>query len=918
MRTRFDDDWRRLLPGQAADALRAAGIEIIREASGDGTEIRCRCPQHPDRDGHLYVNALTGAAFCHKCGMSTNLAALCGHPLKAPMPASVLRHDILEATAAYYQRLLTEDVRRYLTEERALPSEVVGRFRVGWANGGLRHHLVTEKQFLVDACLEAGVLKRRNDGQVRDFFYRRIIFPNIVGGRVVHLSGRVLGKGVPKYLHLPGEIEYPYNADALRQPDCLWTEGILDVLSAESCGHPAAAGLGTHFKEDWLRHAANGNRIYVCLDGDRAGEEGRLRVATALGQRARIVTLPAGKDPNDLLREGRQDELETCLAEAQDLLTHQIRLIPADTPRVELPRLLDDILKQMASEEPASAEAHLAVARKHFGFKREEAAAYRQTVADLRKKHEREERTEVAGASEPTYIALFEGLVDLVEQDGKPAFLLLEGGELRVVDKVERDGKLLVPPPRDQIPWLLPRGQEVLRWHREDSDSRLYDDLVAYHQGASELPSEAHYHLIAAWDLHTYLLESAQYSPVICLYAVPERGKTRTGKAMTYVAYRAIHVESLRDPYIVRFAANFRGTIFFDVMNLWKKAEKSGSEDVLLGRFERGITVPRVNWPERGPHRDTAYYPIFGPTVLGTNDPIHHILDTRAITITMPQTMRRFETDVTPEAARPLRERLLALRARDLGKELPELEKPAPGRLGDILKPLLQVIRLVRPERERILRGLIVEFQRDRLADKADTLEAEILRIMDGLRQDVVAGVLPVQPITDALNEGRSDEKRISPQRVGKRLKSLGFQRGKRTGAGATIKWDEEKLVRAMESYGLCETTHSAQTTGDALTGPPEGAGSAELMTSGSPDSTSAGTSQKPCAPANVECAESSQDVEAGRTHTLPEGDEVSGWPPECREAYEERFAIMTVDGGVPAGEAHRLAVERVKREFGI
>jgi len=921
VRTRLDDNRRRLLPGEAVDALRAAGVDIIKERSGDGAEIRCRCRDHPDRDGHLYVNALTGAAFCHKCGLSTNLAALCGDSLKAPTPAAALRQDILEATAGHYQRSLSEEARQYLTEERAIPPEIIERFRIGWAEGGLVRHLLEEKGFALEACLDAGVLKRHEDGRVRDFFYHRIVFPNIVGGRVVHLSGRLIRDGKPKWLHLPGEITHPYNADALRHPKAVWTEGIFDVLSAEAWGYPAAAGLGTTVKETWRADVPDGHSVRVCLDGDEAGKAGAPKAARFFGPRARIAALPAGKDINDLLREGRRDQFETCLATAQDLLTFQINQIPVGISRPELFDRLDGLLNELAGVDPALSEAYLAVIKKRFRLNREETSGYRQVIATRWKDLHRQTTLDETAPGEVTYTALFEGLVDLVEHEGRPAFLVVEGSDLRVVDRVERDGKLLVPPPQDQIPWLLPRGHDVLRWHREDSDSRLYDDLVAYHQSASELPSEAHYHLIAAWDLHTYLLEQAEFSPVICLYAVPERGKTRTGKAMTYVAYRAIHVESLRDPYIVRFAANFRGTIFFDVMNLWKKAEKSGSEDILLGRFERGITVPRVNWPERGPHRDTAYYPIFGPTVLGTNDPIHHILDTRAITITMPQTRRRFELDVTPEAARPYKERLLAFRARHLGEALPEVEKPAPGRLGDILKVLLQVIRLVRPETEGILRGLIIELQGDRLADKADTLEAEILRIMDGLRQEVVGGVLPVQPITDALNADRPAEKRISPQRVGKRLKSLGFQSGRRTAAGATIKWDEDKLVRAVEAYGLRETTHSAQTTRDALTWPPRAPGDAESVLSDSPESVLAGTLQKPCAPANVEsveCAESWQGVEASRAHTLPQPDEVAGLPPEWRDAYDERFAIMTIDGGLPLSEAMKKAVECVRREFGI
>ena len=134
--------------------------------------------------------------------------------------------------------------------------------------------------------------------------------------------------------------------------------------------------------------------------------------------------------------------------------------------------------------------------------------------------------------------------------------------------------------------WLLPRAEEVLRYCNQDTNKALYDDLVVYHKKISELPSEDHYHLLAIWDFHTYLHERCEYSPYIWLYAIPVRGKTRTGKGCIYVARRALHVESLRDPYILRAAQDLGATLFFDTTDLWKKATKGGTEDILLLRYE--------------------------------------------------------------------------------------------------------------------------------------------------------------------------------------------------------------------------------------------------------------------------------------------------------------------------------------------
>jgi hypothetical protein len=416
--------------------------------------------------------------------------------------------------------------------------------------------------------------------------------------------------------------------------------------------------------------------------------------------------------------------------------------------------------------------------------------------------------------AQEVYTALFDGLVDLVEHDGAPAFLLLTEDGLGIATEWEHDGVSYVPPPKEQIPWLLPRGEEVLKWYkRKESPGILYDDLLAYHKAISELPAEGHYHLLTAWDFHTYIPEPCQYSPEICLFAVPERGKTRTGKGLIYVARRGVHVESLRDAYLVRLAHNFQATIFFDVMNLWKKAEKAGSEDIILGRFERGIKVPRVLYPERGAYRDTVYYEIFGATIIATNVGVHNILDTRAVQINMPQTSRRFEIDVTPESSLPLKERLTAFRAHHLGKSLPDCDKPAAGRLGDILRPLLQIIRMVNPEGESVFMELVRELQRGRLIDKSDSLDAQILLVLESLRGQVSKGILPVKTITDAFNDDKSENARFTYQRIGRKLMALGFKKGK-TGEGASaILWDEQKFMRIFSAYGLGEISETPETS---------------------------------------------------------------------------------------------------------
>ncbi|SRR5579871_3853177 len=406
------------------------------------------------------------------------------------------------------------------------------------------------------------------------------------------------------------------------------------------------------------------------------------------------------------------------------------------------------------------------------------------------------------------YTASFEGLVDVVEDQGATAFLVKTEGALTIQPKVEIDGQIYDPPPKNELMWLLPRATEVIKHFQvlapaKELDGALYEDLLAYHRSISELPSEGHYHLISAWVMHTYLLEAFQYSPILCFFAVPERGKTRTGKGITYVVFRGIHVESLREANLLRYANDQKATLFFDVKNFWKKAEANQSEDVILLRFEKGAKVARVLYPDKGAFKDMKHFEVFGPTLIGTNENVHRILDTRSIQITMPDSGKVFEREVTPEAALELKERLLAFRARHLGHDLPQVEKVARARLGDILKPLHQVIRLAKPEYEPQFMDLVKQIQAEKLVDKGETYEGQIVRAILSLDSQLENGVLAVKAVTETFNEERSEREHLTPNRVGRMLQGMGFHRGRVSNGAAGIIWDQNLIQRLKETYGV-------------------------------------------------------------------------------------------------------------------
>ena len=405
------------------------------------------------------------------------------------------------------------------------------------------------------------------------------------------------------------------------------------------------------------------------------------------------------------------------------------------------------------------------------------------------------------------FSAYFDGLIDIVSHDDRTAFLIKDSEGLYIKSEFQKDGNILKPP--GVIPWLLPRGEAVIENYKKlELDpvtvlSTLYVDILSYFKNISCLPHEGYYHLLTVWVFHTYLPEHCQYTPVISFYAIAERGKSRTGRGMVYVAYRGLHVTSLREAYILRACHDLRATIFFDVMDLWKKAEQNGTEDIILSKFEKGAVVPRVNNPDKGAHCDTTYYNVFGPTILATNESVHRILETRALQINMPEGTKIYNDDVLPEPAIELKERLLAFRSYFTGKVLPEVLKPVNGRLGDITRPLLQIAEIVKPEIAKNLIMLINELNTQRMLEKSETIEARIVKTICDSENKIESGKLSIDIITTELNRGKPEKYHRSNASIGRSLSAMGFEKIRLNDGSMAIWYDLTKISQLKCKYGL-------------------------------------------------------------------------------------------------------------------
>ena len=287
------------------------------------------CGAHGDAIG--FVMQSQGSSFMEAVEM---LAGEAGLDVPKPSPAAeaaerarIDLHDILQAAATLYQQNLFAPqgapALAYL-RQRGLTDDTIRRFGLGWSGegrGALAQHLAADG-VTPARLMEAGLLRPGDDGAPRgELFYNRVMFPiKDRRGRVISFGGRIMGDSQPKYVNGPESPVFSkrrtlYALDFAREAvragaAAVAVEGYMDVIALHQAGFGGAvAPLGTALTAEQLESLWQLSPApTLCFDGDAAGGRAAARAADvalpflAPDRTIRIATLPAGEDPDTLIR----------------------------------------------------------------------------------------------------------------------------------------------------------------------------------------------------------------------------------------------------------------------------------------------------------------------------------------------------------------------------------------------------------------------------------------------------------------------------------------------------------------------------------------------------------------------------------------------------------------------------------------
>jgi len=401
---RYTDDSRERVR-DAVDFVELVGARTELKAAGQ-RRMTGLCPFHDERTPSFGIDPVEKLYHCFGCGaggdlfkfaMETEgldfagaleaLAERAGVELEreAEDPRDAEKRAgrerllaLLERTAAYYVRVLWESpeaapARAYLAE-RGLDEDVLREFRVGFSPrawdrviGASRRAGYSEAELLA-----AGLASRRREGNgLLDRFRGRIMFP------LADPKGHVLGFGAralaaddqPKYLNtsesdLFHKGSLVYGADLARAPAAragrlVLVEGYTDVIALRQAGIPeTVCSMGTALTDrqlDALKRLTP--KVLLCQDPDAAGQQAVAKGKDAIrlfneghhlrGFDLRVVRLPAGKDPADVVHGEGAEAMRALLETSVPVARFEVERA-LDAGSLGTPEGRDEVLRAVA------------------------------------------------------------------------------------------------------------------------------------------------------------------------------------------------------------------------------------------------------------------------------------------------------------------------------------------------------------------------------------------------------------------------------------------------------------------------------------------------------------------------------------------------------------------------------------------
>ncbi len=366
-----------------------------------GVNYKAVCPFHSEKTPSFFVSPARQIWHCFGCGAGHSifdfvmkiegvefadalriLAQKAGVELKPIKPELKTKrqrlYEVSELAAKFFEKQLGNSLngkkaKKYLLE-RKLSENTIKEWRLGWAPDswhGLSNFLISQK-YNGSEIEQVGLAVKTKQGKYGDRFRGRVMFPVFdFNSNVIGYGGRVLKKtkDTAKYLNTPNTFLYDkgktlYGLDRarieIRKKDfCILVEGYVDVIISHQSGiKNVVATSGTALTLNHLNILKRySNNLFLAFDMDFAGDTATKRgidLARARGFNLKVVKLPEGKDPDNVISENPEDfkkMVDKALSIVEFYFQDALSRFDKKTPegKREISKLLLPVIKKVSN-----------------------------------------------------------------------------------------------------------------------------------------------------------------------------------------------------------------------------------------------------------------------------------------------------------------------------------------------------------------------------------------------------------------------------------------------------------------------------------------------------------------------------------------------------------------------------------------
>jgi hypothetical protein len=405
-------------------------------------------------------------------------------------------------------------------------------------------------------------------------------------------------------------------------------------------------------------------------------------------------------------------------------------------------------------------------------------------------------------------------LIEMIYQPEAHRTLLCvaKEGEIRYVTNILEDAQRLVPySPENNL-----LKNDVVLFPSEaaeyESDHALIAEIRAFIHRYVDISSLfeqiASYYILFSW-----VYDAFNELPYLRLRGDTGTGKTRFLLTAGSLCYKPIFASgaSTVSP-LFRILDGIHGTLIIDEGDFRYSDEKAEIVKILNNGNARGFPVLRSE-SVRGREFSPRAYAVFGPKLVSTRGFFQdRALESRCLTEETGG--RRLRDDIplnlTSEYQREalaIRNKLLMFRIRNFGRREidPSLvDRSIEPRLSQIFVPLLSVIEDAKAR--EALRQVAREYHRELVADRGMDMEAQVLEIIQELRDSPYIDGLSIKEIAERMADryGNDFERKVTPHWIGYVVRrKLGLKTEKRHGNFVVAATEGPKLTRLLEKYGI-------------------------------------------------------------------------------------------------------------------